>query len=298
MTSWDWPEEKEIDFDPQTCGETPGYIYTGRRNRYGAPKTFIRNQNLGYNCQQFSPEEFRKTKWGPKWNHVSDDKLLQALGYKWYGTSPICDASECDAYLDNKIPINRHNAGDGELCLSGKKILGVNPANDEERGYIESMQEKCKSYNLIKSSNNWKFLSDLSGAMAEGAASKDKSALASYTDKDTKNLAKEMSGTDDILRDQKARKLDIEVDIHNLNKKIYGGRDNIPRYNQLPYSDEWTYNNRQKGKDWTRYYPFTDSNKQKMKDDKKRGNVFCEKDDDCYSDDECTLNICRRKPGK
>lgn len=70
--------------------------------------------------------------------------------FKWYGTGPLCNPEPTDPLKDGYIPIASHVSGDGSSCLSGQKLLAVQPKDKNDRFFklLISLEEDIKKLEI------------------------------------------------------------------------------------------------------------------------------------------------------
>ena len=150
---------------PEDCEKIPGYRYAGKKGKYISGRRCVTGEKV--KCE-FNEDEFKSS---DVYKRISNDEDELNENYnpdmKWYGRAPVCGGWECDAYEDDKLPVKRSKFGEGSNCISGYKILGVNPLNEKQKMTIERAKVKCKEIRNKTKSKKWKVIADLAANIAK-----------------------------------------------------------------------------------------------------------------------------------
>lgn len=174
------------------CDEMPGFKFQEKHKSGDGKRCLTGNKvKCVYDENLFNQSDvFNKLK-ADSQEEIPEDYQPEM---KWYGRAPVCGAWECDAYEEDKIPVKRSKFGEGSNCMTGFKVLGVNPLTAAQKSAVQRAKEKCKLIKEKKKSKRWKVLADLAA-----------------------NIFATFSGN--TPPDKKLTK-DVSEEIHNLMKEI------------------------------------------------------------------------------
>ncbi len=94
----------------------------------------------------FSIDEYKKT--------AGYKELSERMGVEYadsnipsrfyvFGTAPFCSGSICDAVKARKWPIGTSKTANGATCLTGSKVIAIEPVAKYQFDKLDDLQEKC-----------------------------------------------------------------------------------------------------------------------------------------------------------